>query len=486
MAPPLPDPAATPTFSQSYLSRAKMPATPQMTAYLLRLMAHKKSNLCVSADLSSTAQLLDLAEEIGDSIVMFKTHADIVSDWSDRSMRGLVEIARRKKFLLFEDRKFGDIGNTVQSQYGAGVHRIATWAHLVNANLFPGPAIIEALKSTAYSALAAANSTISTSITSGGPLIEDQINKATEQLRNSFLASRRGRAGPSGALTNGDSPGRAEGAAANAAEDDEDEQEEEDDYFDDPERSASFSGGHDFDDDMEEEVRMRREFQILRKPSVVSVSTTITSTTEYISPPPTGTGRSFGAVFPESHSDGDDTPDEAPPSSVPIPNPPLARGLLLLAQMSSKDNMFSAEYTAKCVQEARRHRDFVLGFVAQQALNQTPDDNFLVFTPGIQLPPSRSASVSPHTTRGARIAARSHLTATGLPAEVFDGPPSRGDALGQQYNTPRKAVFESGSDVIIVGRGILNASDRADEAERYRREGWSAYTERVGSAATSR
>ena len=41
------------------------------------------------------------------SICMIKTHADIISDFSERSIKGLKEISKRKKFLIFEDRKFG-------------------------------------------------------------------------------------------------------------------------------------------------------------------------------------------------------------------------------------------------------------------------------------------------------------------------------------------------------------------------------------------
>ena len=40
-----------------------------------------------------------------------KTHADIIDDFGDKTIRGLNEIAKRKKFLIFEDRKFGDIGS---------------------------------------------------------------------------------------------------------------------------------------------------------------------------------------------------------------------------------------------------------------------------------------------------------------------------------------------------------------------------------------
>jgi uridine monophosphate synthetase len=40
--------------------------------------------------------------------------------------------------------------------------------------------------------------------------------------------------------------------------------------------------------------------------------------------------------------------------------------------------------------------------------------------------------------------------------------------------------LRDGADVIIVGRGILEANDRKAEAERYRHEAWSAYEARVG------
>jgi uridine monophosphate synthetase len=105
------------TWTQSFLERAGLPDTSPLAAYLLRLMAMKRTNLCVSADVSTTRELLELAEEVGDEICVLKTHADIISDFGDRTVRGLKEIARRKGFLVFEDRKFADIG----SEYGLNI-----------------------------------------------------------------------------------------------------------------------------------------------------------------------------------------------------------------------------------------------------------------------------------------------------------------------------------------------------------------------------
>lgn len=57
-----------------------------------------------------------------------------------------------------------------------------------------------------------------------------------------------------------------------------------------------------------------------------------------------------------------------------------------------------------------------------------------------------------------------------------------GDVLGQQYTTPEDVIYNKGSDVIIVGRGVLEASDRLAAAESYRKSGWDAYTKRLSQS----
>ena len=100
-----------PAWSKSFLERAQHRNNSALSAYLLRLIAVKRTNLCVSADVTTSRELLELAEDVGDSICLFKTHADIVEDFGGRTVQSLREIARRKKFLIFEDRKFSDIGS---------------------------------------------------------------------------------------------------------------------------------------------------------------------------------------------------------------------------------------------------------------------------------------------------------------------------------------------------------------------------------------
>lgn len=187
-----------------------------------------------------------------------------------------------------------------------------------------------------------------------------------------------------------------------------------------------------------------------RKSSIVSISTTISSSTEYVSPDPS---------LPSSSISARTTPV--------LERPPLSRGLLLLAQMSSEDNLFTPPYTNRCVELARQHPDFVMGFIAQQSLNSAPGDNFLVMTPGVNLP-AADQGVKSASSRLQQSAGVKRPTTT-----------AKGDSLGQQYNTPRSLILDKGVDVVIVGRGILNADDREAEAERYRWEAWKALSERT-------
>lgn len=109
-------------------------------------METKQTNLCLAADLRKADVILELANIAGPHIAVLKIHVDIIEDFNESFVLQLKELARRHKFLLMEDRKFGDIGNTVSLQYKYGLYKIAEWADLVTVHPVSGPAVIDALK----------------------------------------------------------------------------------------------------------------------------------------------------------------------------------------------------------------------------------------------------------------------------------------------------------------------------------------------------
>jgi uridine monophosphate synthetase len=130
----------------TYEDRAKLCPNPLGQA-LFELMAEKQTNLSIAADVTSGEELLEIAASLGSEICVLKTHIDIVKDFSPALVTKLLTLAKKHNFLIFEDRKFADIGNTVKLQYQEGVYQISDWAHIINAHVVPGPGIIEGLRS---------------------------------------------------------------------------------------------------------------------------------------------------------------------------------------------------------------------------------------------------------------------------------------------------------------------------------------------------
>lgn len=248
----------------SFLERAQNTSS-IITKKLFSLMEAKQTNLALSADVAKAETLLKLAERLGPEICVLKTHIDIIEDFTPQLTTKLRMLANQHQFLIFEDRKFADIGNTVKQQYAGGIYKIVEWADIINAHSLPGPGIIAGLK----------------------------------------------------------------------------------------------------------EVGLPRH-----------------------------------------------------------------RGLLLLAEMSSAGNLLNKDYAEATLNMAMQFPEFVMGFITQHALSDAPQ--WINMTPGVQLD-------------------------TG------------GDGLGQQYVTPEKAILENGTDIIIVGRGIIAANDPVAVAKIYRERAWEAY-----------
>ena len=124
------------------------------------------------------------------------------------------------------------------------------------------------------------------------------------------------------------------------------------------------------------------------------------------------------------------------------------RGILILAEMTSKGSLAVGDYTRASVDIARQYPQSVIGFVSTKELStfaNTSNDgqeDMLVFTTGVNLS-------------------------------------SKGDALGQQYQTPTTAMA-GGSDFLIAGRGIYASQDPVASARQYQEAGWNEYLKRVG------
>ncbi|GAA5855679.1 hypothetical protein JCM9279_003301 [Rhodotorula babjevae] len=131
---------------RTYGSRAAAHPIP-VAQQLLACCERKQTNLCVSVDVTKKAALLRIADAAGPYICCVKTHIDIVEDFDQDLVQQLQALADKHDFLIWEDRKFADIGNTVRLQYSSGIYKIASWSHITNAHLVPGEGILTGLAS---------------------------------------------------------------------------------------------------------------------------------------------------------------------------------------------------------------------------------------------------------------------------------------------------------------------------------------------------
>lgn len=103
----------------------------------------RKGKLCVAADMTTSKELIELIHMVGPHISILKIHIDIISDFSEELIYELIKLKHKYTFLIWEDRKFADIGSIVSNQIHGGMYKISSWADLISMHLISGPGILQ-------------------------------------------------------------------------------------------------------------------------------------------------------------------------------------------------------------------------------------------------------------------------------------------------------------------------------------------------------
>ena len=95
------------------------------------IIKEKKTNICFSADFTNSSELLYWIELTAPYICILKTHIDILEDFNYSIIEKIKKLSLEYNFLIFEDRKFGDIGKTFEKQLYKGIYKIGLWADII-------------------------------------------------------------------------------------------------------------------------------------------------------------------------------------------------------------------------------------------------------------------------------------------------------------------------------------------------------------------
>ena len=98
-------------------------STLPMAKTFMQVACRKQSLVCLAADRYTMAELFDLLEAVGASIAALKTHVDLIDDWNMEEWKRFCERAQALDLLIFEDRKFADIGKISRKQM-SGIYNI--------------------------------------------------------------------------------------------------------------------------------------------------------------------------------------------------------------------------------------------------------------------------------------------------------------------------------------------------------------------------
>lgn len=108
-------------------------------AKLNQIICRKNSRICLSADCMTMADLYDLINKTATYICAVKVHSDIIDEFDGKTLRKLSQI---HDFVIIDDRKFADIGNTVMYQ----AKKITLYSDFITVHSLPGQSILDGLR----------------------------------------------------------------------------------------------------------------------------------------------------------------------------------------------------------------------------------------------------------------------------------------------------------------------------------------------------
>ena len=96
-----------------------------------------------AADCGSMEGMLEKLEEYGPRIGILKTHMDTFSDFDERRLDRLIEMKQRFNILIWEDRKFADIGSVMDRQIKCDAYRYDRWVDIFSLHAITGRESLE-------------------------------------------------------------------------------------------------------------------------------------------------------------------------------------------------------------------------------------------------------------------------------------------------------------------------------------------------------
>jgi orotidine 5'-phosphate decarboxylase subfamily 1 len=150
----------------------------------MRIAFEKESLVVLAADLPTVNEILQLIENVGEHVCALKTHVDMVEGFNMEDWSKVVGAARSKGMMLFEDRKFADIGRVTKTQMG-GMYDIRSWADLVTSHSVSGPDIVDGIASAWDDVERIGGVLLLAQMSSSGNLLEEGYAESTLEIGNS-------------------------------------------------------------------------------------------------------------------------------------------------------------------------------------------------------------------------------------------------------------------------------------------------------------